>query len=83
MTLVTARGNVRTFKNLDTVIDYIKEHCPHIQVFGVYLIKPTVTISTRRSVRSKPASKTTLKKKTKAKKSAIKRKTTPTRKTNP
>ena len=63
MTLVTARGNVRTFKNLDTAIDYIKEHCPHIQAFGVYFMEPAVPIRSRKSVRSKPASKTTLKKK--------------------
>jgi hypothetical protein len=30
MTLITARGTIRTFKNLDTVVDYIKEHCSHI-----------------------------------------------------
>lgn len=39
MTLVTARGNIRTFKNLDTVVEYIKEHCPHVQAFGVYLFE--------------------------------------------
>ena len=82
MTLVTARGNVRTFKNLDTVIDYIKEHCPHIQAFGVYLIEPNVTIRSRKSVRTKPAGKTIQTKKTKAKKIEIKRKTLPPRKTN-
>ena len=41
MTLVTARGGIRTFKNLDTVVDYIKEHCPHIQAFGVYFRERT------------------------------------------
>ena len=45
MTLVTARGNVRTFKNLDTAVDYMKEHCVHIDVFGVYLMEPTKTKS--------------------------------------
>ena len=41
MTLVTARGSIRTFKNLDTVVDYINKHCPHIQAFGVYCRAPT------------------------------------------
>lgn len=72
MTLVTARGNVRTFRNLDTVVDYIMEHCSHLRTFGVYLMEPTVTIRTRESVRTKPASKTALKKETKTKKSKIK-----------
>jgi len=36
MKLATARGNVRLFKNLDTVITYIKEHCPRIDEFVVY-----------------------------------------------
>ena len=41
MTLATARGNVRLFKNLDTVITYIKEHCPRFDEFVVYFgIKP-------------------------------------------
>lgn len=41
MTLVTARGSIRTFKNLDTVVDYIKEYCLDIQAFGVYFREPT------------------------------------------
>lgn len=36
MTLATARGNIRLFKNLDTVITYIKEHCPRFDEFVVY-----------------------------------------------
>ena len=43
MTLVTARGNVRTFKNLDTAVGYMKEHCAHIDIFGVYLMESTKT----------------------------------------
>jgi hypothetical protein len=80
MTLVTARGSIRTFKNLDTVVDYVNEHCSHIQAFGVYLMKPTVTISTRKSIRTKLASKTIQTKKTKAKKIEINKKPLPSRK---
>lgn len=36
MKLATARGNVRLFKSLETVIDYIKQHCPHVDEFIVY-----------------------------------------------
>jgi hypothetical protein len=36
MRLATVRGNVRLFKSLETVIVYIKEHCPHIEEFVVY-----------------------------------------------
>jgi hypothetical protein len=50
MTLVTARGSVRTFKNLDTVVDYVNEHCPHIQAFAVYF---------RESIKQKIVGKTT------------------------
>ena len=71
MTLVTARGNVRAFKNLDTVVDYIKEHCSHLRVFGIYLLEPTVTIRTRKSVRTKPSRKTAPKKEAKTKRSKI------------
>ena len=72
MTLVTARGNVRTFKNLDTVVDYIMEHCAHLRAFGVHLMEPTVTTRTRKSVRTKPANRTTTKKVTKPRKTKIK-----------
>ena len=58
MTLVTARGSIRTFKNLDTVVDYINEHCSHIQAFGVYLMKRTETKSPRKLTRSKSTGKT-------------------------
>ncbi len=36
MTLATARGNVRLFKNLNTVIDYIKAHAERFDEFAVY-----------------------------------------------
>ena len=36
MNLAAARGNVRHFKNLDTVITYVKEHCPRFDEFVVY-----------------------------------------------
>lgn len=36
MRLAAARGNVRLFKNLDTVINYIKEHCRRFDEFVVY-----------------------------------------------
>ena len=50
MTLVTARGSIRTFKNLDTVVDYVNELCPHIQAFAVYF---------RESIKQKIVGKTT------------------------
>ena len=59
MTLVTARGSIRTFKNLDTVVDYINEHCAHIQAFGVYLMEAAKTKSANKSTRTKSANKTT------------------------
>lgn len=59
MTLVTARGNIRTFKNLDTAVDYIQAHCSHIQAIGVYLTEPTETPSPKRTIRTERASKAT------------------------
>ena len=79
MTLVTARGSIRTFKNLDTVVEYINEHCSHIQAFGVYLMKPTKTKNANKSTRITAASKTTP---PKAKKNDIKKKPLPSRKKN-
>ncbi len=55
MTLVTARGSIRTFKNLDTVVDYINEHCAHIQAFGVYLMEPTKTKSANKTIQTELA----------------------------
>lgn len=82
MTLVTARGNLRTFKNLDTVVDYIMEHCAHIRAFGVYLMEPSVKIGTRKSARTRPANETAPTKKTKTKRVEIKSKLLPLRRTN-
>mgnify|MGYP003407947839 FL=1 len=79
MTLVTARGSIRIFKNLDTVVDYINEHCAHIQAFGVYLMEAAKTKSANKSTRIKSASKTT---RPKAKKEVIKKKPSPSRKKN-
>lgn len=80
MTLVTARGNVRTFKNLDTAVGYMKEHCAHIDIFGVYLMESTKTNSPNKSTRTKPVSKTLPMKKTKPKAAKIKTKPSPARK---
>lgn len=80
MTLVTARGNVRTFKNLDTAVGYMKEHCAHIDIFGVYLMESTKTNSPNKSTRTKPVSKTLPTKKTKPKTAKIKTKPSPARK---
>lgn len=86
MTHVTACGNVRTFKNLDTAVGYMKEHCTHIDIFGVYLIEATKTKSPTRTktIRTTPTSKTTptndTKKTTEPKKTEIKKKPSPARK---
>lgn len=81
MTLVTARGNVRTFKNLDTVVGYMKEHCTDIDIFGVYLMERTKTISASKTTQTKPARKTKsmkeTKKKTELKKTEIKKTSSP------
>jgi hypothetical protein len=79
MTLVTARGSIRTFKNLDTVVDYINEHCSDIQAFGVYLMEAAKTKSANKSIRKKAISKTTL---PKSKKDEIKKKPLLSRKKN-
>jgi hypothetical protein len=52
ITLVTARGSIRTFKNLDTVVDYIKEHCPHTQTFAIYFREPPKRKSTSNTNKS-------------------------------
>ena len=60
MTLVTARGNIRTFKNLDTVVDYIMEHCFHLRAIGVYFgesEKLKIVSKTRRPGKSNRTSK--------------------------
>ena len=54
MTLVTARGSIRIFKNLDTVIDYVKEHCSDVQSFGVYLMESIKTTRPNKPARLKP-----------------------------
>ena len=77
MTLVTARGNVRTFKNLETAVDYMKEHCADIDVFGVYLMEPTKATSRCKRTRTTPVSKTIPTKKTKNKQREIKSKQSP------
>lgn len=59
MTLVTARGSIRTFKNLDTVVDYIKEHCPHIKAFGVYLRDPAKRKNISATVKTNKSNRTT------------------------
>jgi hypothetical protein len=84
MTLVTARGNVRTFKNLDTAVGYMKEHCAHIDIFGVYLMEPTKPKNPSKTTGAKPADKSTptkeKKKKTEPKKTEFKKKPSPPRK---